>query len=372
MYKYELPYNFETNYLEELQKIPNYRDHIEFVYLPSWNGDGFNTRQHIYERQWYPKTEDEYAQRIRAFQDAKIPICIIIQQMYDFENKRALPTDRGVSLIEKYYNTYGITNFIINDDAVASTIKAKYGNKIRIILSITRMLKYTEIQQEPEFLDYYDELELFFWFNRHLSIIAQLPDRYKYILINNDHCYYDCKQTMKHWFTTDQKSYRECCTASHCGSRDERLSIRIYPEDMKYFAPYLDHFKIAGRDWETQKIMADFQLYTNRELMKGMPVHNRDYYNIDDWHKSWDNEYYHEPVKVIEISQENQQPLLFTSEANGEVQQFKGIVMGTNKSLITLQLSGTDQGINLPRHSIMKISNEAGNTLWTPEVYGRQ
>ena len=371
MYKYELPYNFETNYIDALQKCfeqnPGCKDAVEFVFIPSWKGDGFNTREHIYEREWYPKNEKEYQERLAQFKQANIPVCIIIQQMYDFVNKKVLPTERGVELIDKYYDL-GIRDFIINDDNVARITKQKHPD-VRLILSITRMLTYKQIMEKPEFLNYYDELVLFFWFNRHLDIIKKLPKDYKYILINNDHCYYDCKQTMKHWFTVDQKSYGECCMASHCGSRDERLSIRIYPEDMKLFAPYLDHFKIAGRDWSTEQIMTDFLLYTNYELMKGMPVHNEDYYNIDDWNKSWDNEYYHEPVKIIEICQINKTPLVFTSEVNGETQEFKGIIMGAGKSEIMLKLSGTESGINLPRHSIIKISNEKGNTLWTPDQY---
>jgi len=65
-------------------------------------------------------------------------------------------------------------------------------------LSITRIITEKEILEKD--LSMYDCIVLYFWFGRNLSVIKRLPKKYKYCIILNAFCYYDCKNANRHWF----------------------------------------------------------------------------------------------------------------------------------------------------------------------------
>ena len=242
--KFEVPYNFETEYLDKILELKEYFEYIKFIYMPAFDENYLqNTREEtIYpsvERSINYKNWDNYLNIIKGFQSIGLDICILIQR------------NASLKLVEKYINL-GIKYFVINDDQLAKTIKKKYKD-IYLILSITRNLSYDDIFNED--LSMYDEIVLMFWFNRHLQYIKKLPTKYKYAILTNSECNYKCTVFKEHWWNKIRgEKFNKC----PCNAKD---TIKIYVDDLIYFDQYIESFKLTDRAFQTKDIISILKLY---------------------------------------------------------------------------------------------------------------
>lgn len=269
MIQFEVPCNFEDDYFGKLAEKAGLFPYIKFIYMAAWKEDGDNTRHNITFSASYPSSYDEYVLRIKLIQALGLSVCILAQKGFT------------VDAIEKYYDL-GIRHFVVNDDELADAMKEKHDD-IHFFLSITRNLSLLDIHSESNDFSMYDSIVLFHWFNRHLDEVKKLPEKYKYTILANSMCYYGCKWAAAHWFAkgnTPDEYYQNIRWATdQCRqfTGDIRNTAYIEPENLHYFEPYVDSFKLGDREWNSQRIFDDLQAYVERN-----PVIPReeDFYNL--------------------------------------------------------------------------------------------
>ena len=261
MKKFELPYNFDSDYFAFLNHYKKYFDYIKYIYMPAFKeGNIQNTRETsgLLEKENYINY-DKYAQCIKQFQSLNIDVCILIQR------------NATVDIVKKYIEEFNIKYFVINDDALATTLKELYGDKIYLILSVTRHLTFNQITKNDYSM--YDEICLYFWFNKHLDKIKKLPKKYKYAILVNSWCCPFCsvKDSTAHWFDDNNHP---------CKKKDDSI---IFPESLCYFDPYINTFKMVDRTDTSTEIFTAFNKYAigyenmdNPDTLKG----TEEYYNI--------------------------------------------------------------------------------------------
>lgn len=270
MIKFELPYNFDPAYVSHFQEPENsqFLPWVEFIYLPAWKDDCQNTRLDVTFRENYPKTYEEYTKRIADLQQLA-PVCVLMQ--------------KGASLdLIKKYKALGVNKFLINDDALAKMAK-KEDPETWVGLSVTRALTLDEIKAGD--FSMYDTVVLFYWFNRHLDKLGELPPGNYTIMCNND-CYWDCQWHDAHWFAggKDAEEYsqnvRKAC--EECGKHHMELrdSATILPEDLRYFDRFVYSYKLVDRIWDTDRIGFALAQYALRNY-GAEPKHTEDFYNIE-------------------------------------------------------------------------------------------
>lgn len=269
MIQYEVPCNFANDYFGKLSEKASLFPHIRFIYMAAWKDDGDNTRSNTFFNPDYPKSFDEYVLRIKLIQALGLPVCILAQKGFTLDT------------IEKYYDL-GVRYFIINNDGLAVALKEKHDD-IHLILSVTRMLSITDICSESNDFSMYDDIVLFYWFNRHLDDLKKLPTKYKYTMMANLRCYYACKWAPAHFFakgdTLEEYMEKIKPAVSQCAplSTDVRNTCYIEPENLHYFEPYVSSFKLVDREWDSDHIMDALQEYVERNPV--MP-RDRDFYNL--------------------------------------------------------------------------------------------
>lgn len=260
MKKFELPYNFNNDYFAFLTHFNDYFKYIKFIYLPAFKENRIeNTREKagILEKVNYTDY-DKYSAIIKRFQSLELDVCILIQRNATLE------------IVKKYIDEFNIKYFVINDDALATTLKELYGDKIYIILSITRRITYNEIMKKDFLM--YDEICLDFWFNRHIDKIKKLPKKYRYSILINSVCCPFCpkKVAEQHWFEND---YQNCI---------KKDTIEIFPADLVYFDPYIESFECVDRTYSSSEIFNIFKNYVKAYENKDNPDPHRgveDFYN---------------------------------------------------------------------------------------------
>ena len=253
MIKFELPFNFnfDGEYFNLLDERKEYFAQIDCVYMPSFETNGLtNTRIDLVK---YPKTEEEYHNYILEFQKRGINITILMQK------------NASMELIEKYHNEYGINDFTINNNELAARIKEKYPD-IKLRLSITAKATVEDINSNK--LDAYDNIVLFFWYNRHLDVIKTLPKKHEYSVLCNTLCLWDCPYCERHWFDVgyEVKCYHEKVLQGIVLDFTKIALIR--PCDIKYFEDYVSVFKLEGREANSKMIFSHFDKYIMTEELK--------------------------------------------------------------------------------------------------------
>ena len=257
MKKFEIPYNFQSSWIDYYRNNEDLHEYIDFVYVGAVKeGNIKHARSCIksFDYDW-----NEFDKHIKLLQNEKIKICILMQ------------VGATLELIEKYIKDYNINIFCINDDELAKQLKEKYGNSIYLILSITRIITVDEILNN-ENLKYYDLINLHFWFNRKLHIIKKLPKKYMYSLLVSDYCYYNCKIAKQHWFCDDDKNIK-CLSAT----KNTKFSTRIGNNDLKIFNKYIDYYKISGKECHASIIFD-----TLRGFVDGLNSKDKLSNNIED------------------------------------------------------------------------------------------
>lgn len=259
MHQFEVPYNFKEGYVEEMLRNHDLIKYIKCTYLPAWKDDARTTRGEVLFKPWYPKTFDEYAERLKALDEAGLKPCVLIQKC-----------DHTLDLLQKYYDL-GVRRFILNDDEAARTFKKDHD--VSLTLSITRVAKFDELTTHD--FSMYDDIVLFFYYNRHLDLIKKLPRKYKYTIIVNEHCYYNCRLYKAHWFVTgeteaeykknndavvkkcyelQQKPYRD-------GVDNDHYTTYIPPQALAVFDDYIDSYKLVDRNMPTYRIITELRRY---------------------------------------------------------------------------------------------------------------
>lgn len=235
--------------------IEKFKEYIKFIYIPAWKDDDvINTRSYLWETDpWMPQTWGEYVQRIKIIQSFDIPVSIL------FQNGGTYKT------FQKYYDL-GIRYFTMGNDDLAKEIK-KTHTDVYLVSTLTKGLTIDNIENTDYSM--YDEIVLWFWFNRHLDQIKELPKKYKYCIQLNATCYYDCKWFNFHWYRFNKEDRLKGsasdvlpCLQYRIGKTREQ--IIIFPEDVSYFEPYLNSYKLIDRESGTDEIMHFFLSYVLR------------------------------------------------------------------------------------------------------------
>lgn len=245
--KFEVPYNFDSILVNKLRP---YKEFIDFIYLPSYVEDGNNSRFDITLRQQYPKYWEEYETHLNIIQN-EFKVGLLIQY------------DSNIEIIEKYYNL-GVRIFILSNDDLVKEIKNKYDD-VKCILSITNVSTLEDIQNNDYSM--YDEIVLFFNFCRQLQQVKELPSKYKYTLMVNSHCIYNCNRCTDHWSlkadTLEEYMNKvESITNGHCSDvyREDRAYIQ--PNDLVYFNDYITNYKLVDRLMSSDDIIYEIEKYT--------------------------------------------------------------------------------------------------------------
>lgn len=270
MIKFEIPFNFEKDYVEKLQARKELHKYIDSIYAAAWKDDCDNSRSGLNFRDDYPQSYEEYVERLKELISIGIDVCILAQRNATLE------------MVERYI-ALGVKSFTLSDDDLAGQVKAKYPD-IRLSLSATRALTKEEIINGD--FSMYDRIVLFFWFSKHLDELEELPKKNKYVIMCNSRCYYDCKWHDAHWFlkadSREEYSDKENTVCKRCYeimSNDTSKAAYIAPEDLIFFDPYVVTYKLVDRADYTDAILEYLKIYANRvqDGSKG-----RVYYNIDE------------------------------------------------------------------------------------------
>lgn len=236
--KYEIPFNFDIEYLNFLEKYID-KDWVEFIFLPAFKEDSSNARSHLegVSKSWgtykVPDTREEYEFYIKSIQKSGFKPGVLFQEENPIKDE-----------ILNYYLSLGIDTFVVNSDKLAKRIKSIDKN-YKVIASITKTLSAKDLWEKD--LSMYDKIVLHFPFNRALNKIKELPPFYKYSILVNSFCVYNCESAHEHWNSTPETSSKIHCMKSE---HKENL-IYIPPEYLNLFEPYIDSFKIQGREYPT-------------------------------------------------------------------------------------------------------------------------
>ena len=171
MKKFEIPYNFCKQGLEDMLKYENYDDiqimwgvdWIDSVYLPAFCEDSQTTRLElkIHPLEWF-----EYVDHISYIQDKGLSPDVLLQGDKKID----------IDTIGKYIDL-GIDKFIVKEDANAKLIKDNFPNAMTTA-SITKMLTVEELKDKD--LSMYDRIVLDFRLND-LDVVKSLPKNHKYV-----------------------------------------------------------------------------------------------------------------------------------------------------------------------------------------------
>lgn len=240
--KFELPFNLNKDgkYFDYLRENRDKLKYVDCVYMPTFERK-HNTREKCFRSSIEEITYVSCINRLKTF---GVNINILIQK------------DATLELVEKYINRYNIKDFTINDDELAKEIKEKYPD-VKLRLSITRKVTVEELNTKD--FSMYDIICLFFWYNKFPEIVNQLPNKYKYMIICNTHCLYDCKWCNRHWF--------EGIPGGNCFQEralHPEHQAYVKPEDLKLFEN-IEVFKLEGRELSSRIIFNEFNRYTKSQ-----------------------------------------------------------------------------------------------------------
>lgn len=281
--KFEIPYNFDINLINEFIK---YKKNIDFFYIPPFKEDMIDARIGITSAtNRYPKTRKDYEAHIQEFQNNNIPFTVLLQDPF-----KEASTD-----IIKYYIDLGTKNFIVNKDETATKIK-NIDKNINITASITKKINFeTIIENQNKYKELYKSIVLFYPFNRSLNKLKLLPITLNYTFLLNDSCNYLCPEFYNHWFHLPTFNQGNC--------KAEGLNkSTIIPEALPFFDKYAYSYKLQGRDKETSIILSDFLEY-----------HNMGYYDLEN---SEEKKEYMNKYKRIMFLYNDKQNGNFTQEEN--------------------------------------------------------
>lgn len=233
MILFKFPYDFDVTTLNTLTTLLNdcnennsNRVGISSVYLPAFKEHCNSARDDEINKN-LPSTWDEYAEHIKLILASGYTPDILIQ-----EPQKIL----DAHTIQLYLNL-GVNTFTVAEDDNAKLIKQLCPNAY-IIASITKVLSPDEINNLDNTL--YDEVCLYFWYNRNIKTIHNLPTHFKYSIIVNAWCSCTCASCYEHWFGDNRRTF--ICPE---GTKGDGCGI----SNLEYFTPYIHTFKVQGREF---------------------------------------------------------------------------------------------------------------------------
>ena len=271
--KFELPYNFDFELINKLsdkeggyKNYNQYLENISCIYLPCYWEDSLNSRYNLLLDGTIPKSWEEYKKHLINILNVS-KVAILIQQGCD------------IQVIDKYY-LLGVRKFILTDNQLAEEMKLKYSD-IELILSITKCVIDEELidaQNGSNILSVYDKIVLPFRYCRQIQLLENLSktdgfNKYKYILMVNSHCLYNCNRCKAHWtlradnidkFREKEKSL----TNGYCIGVYSEERAYIQPYDLRYFDKYIGEYKLVDRLDSTDDILGNLEKYCNADLYK--------------------------------------------------------------------------------------------------------
>lgn len=274
MYQFEIPYNFDKELIEHLIML-DITEQIHSIYFPPFKEDYSSAKQYYtnIKRQHdvyntLPKERENYESHIKLINNYFPETAMLLLQ----QNNKLIDE----KLLDYYYYDLNIHKFCVGSLIQAEIIRKKFP-LCEIIGSITMKIMPNDLQEEK--YKVFDGFVLWFPYNRNLPQIKLLPKQYKYILLVNCDCSIYCNGTA-HWLATsleEEINSRNYCPHATIKRTFENI-IRINPEDLKLFKPYISYFKLQGREFKTFDIISDICKYTNN-----YNIVNKEslYYNIE-------------------------------------------------------------------------------------------
>ncbi|WP_373897907.1 hypothetical protein ACER0A_010265 [Haloimpatiens sp. FM7315] len=251
MKKYEIPYNFDLELLNFLdEKID--KNWIEFLFLSPFKEDSRNARSHVenVKREWgtyrVPETRKEYEKNIYEIQKRGYRPAVLFQEEKPISKEKL-----------KYYFKLGIKDFVVNCDELAMNIKDRNSN-YNVVASITKIISAEDLWKNDYSM--YDKIVLYFPFNRAIDRIKELPSKYKYVIIANSYCAYNCVEAKRHWSSNTGQALKVNCIKEN---NKDKL-IYIPPEYTYLFEPYVENFKLQGREYPTYVLADEIYYYYNK------------------------------------------------------------------------------------------------------------
>lgn len=255
MKQFEIPYNFDKQLINMLYNIDTTGELYHSIYIPPFSED-YDSAKKFYqhkEENTNMKTlqlmsRDEYESHINYIkQYFPTKIMLLLQQ-----NNMCL----NIKLLQ-YYISLGFSKFCVGNIEQAQQIR-KILPTSEIIGSITMKIAPQDLEKTQ--YEIFDGFVLWFPYNRKISIIKQLPKKYKYILLVNCDCSVHCSGT-HHWFANEKTEQNIQCPNKYYKFNWADI-IRIEPKDLNIFEPYITYFKLQGREFTTQHIISDIYFYT--------------------------------------------------------------------------------------------------------------
>lgn len=247
--KFEIPYNFDWNYIDILKGCDLLNKSIEYIYIAPYHED-YTTiiRSDLYGAKNLSRSE--YVKHIRK-----------IKQYFDGELQLLLQKKDKIMPLEtlKWYIDLGFTAFCCGNPEQAKLIK-EYNQNLTVIGSIVLHVERKDLCQNEYYKKYFDKFVLDFGYGKNLQAIKELPTTKKYMILCNAYCNVNCDGD-HHWNIKDEFQQIKC-PGRLWETGDFSQSTLIRPMDLKYFDPYIDTYKIQDRSWPTWEIIRDIILYT--------------------------------------------------------------------------------------------------------------
>ena len=251
MRQFEIPYNFDKTLISALYKLDPEGSKYHCIYCPPFWEDYISAKYNYIHVNGLNMSNNKQMTRVDyeshiLYINLYFPgkLMLLLQQ-----NNECIST----SLLKYYYNL-GFTKFCVGSVEQARIIKCLFP-EVEIIASITMKIQPEDLKK----LEYsiFDSIVLWFPYNRNFNLIKHLPKNYKYILLVNCDCSIYC-QGSHHWFASSQEEKQ-----IHCPKKNSWSDIiRIEPQDLYLFEPYITYFKLQGREYSTTNLLKDIILYT--------------------------------------------------------------------------------------------------------------
>ena len=248
MKPFEIPYNFDFKLIDFLNI---YHFPIHSIYLPPYYED-YKSAKLYYSKilSFMPKTRLEYEQHIKYINKY-------------FPNKIMLLLQQNNQILDitklNYYISLGFSKFCVGSITQCEMLKEI--KNFEVIGSITIKINNHKLLNN----DYkiFDGFVLPFPYNRNIAEIKKLPIQFNYILLINCGCHVNCSGT-QHWFASsyeEEKKIGLLCPKKYDNSFANNIVIPEY--DLFLFEPYINYFKLQGREYNTNTLINDIVRYTN-------------------------------------------------------------------------------------------------------------
>jgi hypothetical protein len=261
--KFEIPYNFDPNYCTIMDSFLNPLECVSCIFLQALDYDSTSTPR--YEETYaIPTNDEEYAAHVGRLKELGKPLYVLLQ----------FPKIPQIYERLDFYKEIGIDGVITAHDKLAIEAKKK---GFYTVCSIVKSLNFEDFFTKD--LSMYDEICLYHSFCRGLDAVKLLPKKYKYqILVNNHACVYNCPNCINHWLGKEKSCYSVASTVEEFSL----YTCGFTYLDLKHYAPYINTFKLQGREHTTEYILMTLLELSGKITTPGDSIKTHD----DAWRNS--------------------------------------------------------------------------------------